>query len=225
MLKSVRLALVHPSTVIVSDIYMCSLPEETFRPTENHWKLPSETRQPLRFASGCCPPVPTRSIDYRLFWPPRSTRAYTRRVATKRPPIGIRMARVLPHILRATPHRASTMDRDSRRQQRQDNVLSSLNAAIEALNLTKEVLSITPAKAVCGSVGVILAMIRVRLSLIRVDRCRLNRGQDSMINETDYVELGFACSDICTALGRGMDGKKLDDLSQSVSDAIGQLTT
>jgi hypothetical protein len=42
-----------------------------------------------------------------------------------------------------------------------DNVLSSLNVAIEALNLTKEILSITPAKAVCGSVSVILATIRV----------------------------------------------------------------
>ena len=46
-----------------------------------------------------------------------------------------------------------------------------------------------------------------------------------MINETDYVDLGLACADICTALGRGMDGKKLNDLSQSVSEAIGQLTT
>ena len=46
-----------------------------------------------------------------------------------------------------------------------------------------------------------------------------------MINETDYVELGLACADICTALGRGMDGKKLNDLSQSISEAIGQLTT
>ena len=45
------------------------------------------------------------------------------------------------------------------------------------------------------------------------------------MNETDYVELGLACADICTALGRGMDGKQLDDLSQSVSDAIGHLTT
>ena len=117
------------------------------------------------------------------------------------------------------------MDKDSRRQQRQDNVLPSLNVAIEALNITKEILSITPAKAVCGSVSVVLAMVRVRLSLIRVDCCRLNHGQDSMINETDYVELGLACADVCTALGRGMDGKKPDDLGQSISDAIGQLIT
>ena len=117
------------------------------------------------------------------------------------------------------------MDKNSRRQQRQDNVLSSLNVAIEALNLTKEILSMTPAKAVCASVSVILTMIRVRFLLVRVDRCRLKCIQDSMINETDYVELGFACADICTALGRGMDGRKLDDLSNSISDAMGQLTT
>ena len=46
-----------------------------------------------------------------------------------------------------------------------------------------------------------------------------------MINELDYVELGLSCADICRALDRGMSGKKLDDLSQSVCDAINQLTT
>ena len=46
-----------------------------------------------------------------------------------------------------------------------------------------------------------------------------------MINEIDYVELGLACADICTALGRGMEGKKADDLNQSVRDATAQLVT
>ena len=117
------------------------------------------------------------------------------------------------------------MDKNARRQQRQENVISSLNVAIEGLDLTKEILSITPAKAVCGSVSVVLTMIRVRFLAVRVDHCRLTHIQDSMTNEADYVELGLACADICTALGRGMDGKKMGDLSQSVSDAIGQLTT
>ena len=45
-----------------------------------------------------------------------------------------------------------------------------------------------------------------------------------MINSQDYVELGLDCADICTVLGRGMNGKKLVDLSQSMCDAIGQLT-
>jgi len=46
-----------------------------------------------------------------------------------------------------------------------------------------------------------------------------------MINEPDYVELGLFCADICRALERGMNGKKLDDLSRSVRDAIDQLMT
>ena len=49
--------------------------------------------------------------------------------------------------------------------------------------------------------------------------------QDTVANELDYVELGLLCADICKALDRGMNGKKLDDLSQSVCDAINQLTT
>ena len=45
-----------------------------------------------------------------------------------------------------------------------------------------------------------------------------------MINKTDYVDLGLACADVCRALDRGMNGKKLDGLSQSVCEAINQLT-
>ena len=43
----------------------------------------------------------------------------------------------------------------------QDGALSTLNVAIDGLNLAKEVASITPAKAVIGSVAILLAMIRV----------------------------------------------------------------
>jgi len=46
-----------------------------------------------------------------------------------------------------------------------------------------------------------------------------------MANEVDYVELGLSCANICGALDRGMNGKKLEDLSQSVCDAINQLMT
>ena len=53
----------------------------------------------------------------------------------------------------------------------------------------------------------------------------LTRSQDTMVNEADYVDVGLFCADICRALDRGMDGKKLEDLSQSVCDAINQLTT
>ena len=46
-----------------------------------------------------------------------------------------------------------------------------------------------------------------------------------MANELDYVELGLSCAKICGALDRGMNGKRLDEFSQSVIDAINQLTT
>ena len=46
-----------------------------------------------------------------------------------------------------------------------------------------------------------------------------------MANEADYVEVGLFCAEICRALDRGMNGKKLEDLSQSACDAINQLTT
>ena len=53
--------------------------------------------------------------------------------------------------------------KSSKRQKRRESALSLLNVAIEAMNLAKEVSSATPAKAVFGSVGVLLTMIVVRL--------------------------------------------------------------
>jgi hypothetical protein len=43
----------------------------------------------------------------------------------------------------------------------QDDALSSLNVAIDALNLAKEASTITPAKAAFGSTSVLLTTIRV----------------------------------------------------------------
>ena len=117
------------------------------------------------------------------------------------------------------------MDANSRRQKRQDNASSLLNVAIEAMNLAKEVSSMTPAKAVFGSVSVLLTMIRVRFLPSSNVHPRFTCDQDSMANKADYVELGLACADVCRALDRGMNGKKLNDLSQSVREAISHLTT
>ena len=52
-----------------------------------------------------------------------------------------------------------------------DSALSLLNAAIEALNLAKEISSIAPAKAVFGLACVVLAMIRVRSLSLRCVVC------------------------------------------------------
>ena len=54
---------------------------------------------------------------------------------------------------------------------------------------------------------------------------RFTHIQDSMSNKTDYVELGLACVEICEALKRGTEGRKLDDLNQSVREAITRLKT
>ena len=45
-----------------------------------------------------------------------------------------------------------------------------------------------------------------------------------MANQMDYVELGLACADVCTALDRGLSGKRLNELNNSVREAINQLT-
>ena len=45
-----------------------------------------------------------------------------------------------------------------------------------------------------------------------------------MINERDYVELGISCGDVCQALDRGLNGRRLEELNQSVLGAIEKLT-
>ena len=107
----------------------------------------------------------------------------------------------------------------------QNGVLSSLNMAIDGLNFAKELSSVTPAKAVFGSVVIILTMIRVGFYFSVTRRSRFTHNKDSMANDADYVELGLYCADICRALERGMDGKKLNELSKSVCDGINHLTT
>ena len=53
--------------------------------------------------------------------------------------------------------------KSSKQQKRRETALSLLNAAIEAMNLAKEISGATPAKAIFGSVSVLLTMITVRL--------------------------------------------------------------
>jgi hypothetical protein len=46
-----------------------------------------------------------------------------------------------------------------------------------------------------------------------------------MSNQQDCVDLGLSCADVCKALDRGLKGRRLDELSQSVFEGIQQLTT
>ena len=61
------------------------------------------------------------------------------------------------------------MQAKSRPPKEQGGAISVLNAAIEAMNLAKELSSITPAKAVFGTVSLILTMTRVSFLLVCVD--------------------------------------------------------
>ena len=49
--------------------------------------------------------------------------------------------------------------------------------------------------------------------------------QDSVANKEDYVDLGVCCGEVCQTLGRGLKRRQLDELSESVLEAIEQLTT
>ena len=46
-----------------------------------------------------------------------------------------------------------------------------------------------------------------------------------MINETDYVELGLACADVCQRLDLGLEGRQRAELGQPVFEAIEKLNT
>lgn len=73
---------------------------------------------------------------------------------------GFSLAAFTPHH----PLAATTnfdMDPGTQENKTSERALAALNVFIEGLNLAKEVASATPAKAVFGSVAVLLSMIRV----------------------------------------------------------------
>jgi hypothetical protein len=61
------------------------------------------------------------------------------------------------------------MDVNSQQPKGRDGALSSLNMAIDAINLAKDIVDIAPAKAAFGSVSALLTMIRVRFFLFCSD--------------------------------------------------------
>ena len=60
---------------------------------------------------------------------------------------------------------------------------------------------------------------------MRVRYSRFTRGQNSMANEQDYVDLGVSCAEVCQALDRGINGRRLEELSKPVLGAVGLLMT
>jgi len=66
------------------------------------------------------------------------------------------------------------MEAKSQRPNEQEGAISALNTAIEDLNLAENVSSIPQAKAVFGSVIILLALIRVCFLLFRHDLLRVH---------------------------------------------------
>ena len=66
------------------------------------------------------------------------------------------------------------MATQSQRPEGKDGALSSLNAAIDILNLAKEASSVTPAKTAFGTTSVLLATIRVSFLPVHVGRSVAN---------------------------------------------------
>ena len=112
------------------------------------------------------------------------------------------------------------MKADSQRPKERE---ADLNPAIEALDLAKTS-SILPAKAVFGSVTTLLTTIRVRSCSSATIHRKFTPSQDTTVNGLDYVELGLSCADVCRTLDRGTDGRKQDEISPPVYDAMNRLT-
>lgn len=46
-----------------------------------------------------------------------------------------------------------------------------------------------------------------------------------MANDQEYIDVGLFCAEVCQVLDRGLKGKRLDELNQSVVIAVENLTT
>ena len=117
------------------------------------------------------------------------------------------------------------MDTNSKQQKRRDEArLSSLNGAVEALNLVKEATSMTPANSLFGRISTILTVVRVNFLLFPVPYPRFTCIQDSVATEIAYADayqaIEIACAGVYKALDPGTNGKKIDDLSQPVRETI-----
>jgi len=107
--------------------------------------------------------------------------------------------------------------------QRPEEWEANLNAAIKTLDLAKTS-NILPAKVVFNSVTTLLTTIRVCSCSSTTIYSKFTPSQDSMIKKQDCVELGLSCAYVCRTLDRGTNGRRQDELSLSVYDAMSQLT-
>ena len=95
------------------------------------------------------------------------------------------------------PPAASTMASASQRPKRPHSVLSTLDVAIQTLNLAKDACGVLPAQAVFSGVSALLTMIRVRFRRLFHGRhthayCRTVRQMIRITSTSDCLALMFA---------------------------------
>ena len=133
--------------------------------------------------------------------------------------------RCRPHDLPGSPG-SSTMETKSQRLKGPDGTISSLNAAIDTLDLARGTSNVKPAKDAIGSTSVLLTTIRVRLLPAHVSPCCPipdRPTQDSTIEEVDCVGLGLICAQVCQVLDQRIAARRQEQPNRLVLEAIERL--
>ena len=94
----------------------------------------------------------------------------------------------------------------------------SLDDAINILD--KNAVEDSPAKQVFKAASAILALVWVSAVSPCVHCCLTIIQQDKMINDKDFVQLSESCPNVYEVLDAAIQGKKADDLDESVRAAL-----
>jgi hypothetical protein len=127
--------------------------------------------------------------------------------------------------LPSPPPRVSTMNAESQQPTRPEGVHPSIERSHRGHQSCKEGLSHRTSQdrlwlrqhSSYANQGTFPVLLRQSAPGSHVARTRT-------ADELGCVELGLFCADICRVLGRGTNGKESGELSQSVYDAINQLS-
>ena len=102
------------------------------------------------------------------------------------------------------------------------NINASLDDMVDALN--RDAIKASSMKQVFRTVGTVLSLIQVSCLVLRpsVNSHRWPN-QDRMIDNKDYLELSEYCFNVCEVLKTSIQGKSVDDLDESVREALQNL--
>ena len=96
---------------------------------------------------------------------------------------------------------------------------------IQALSIAKDTCAIPQAQVAFSSASALLAIIRVRFSLLCQGKFLTHAVQYTMTNDRDYIELGLACASACQVIHQALKRAQPDELGQPAIDTIRDLTT